>query len=279
MGMEVLGQMMTNTAASESVSEKEVCEKCGENRCMEVTILGRKHIVRKQCRCEREESQKRREEDERKQKQIRLNRLKESSMMDREFKSCTFENFIRNNYNRQIYKMAMRYCENWPKMKEKNIGFMLWGNPGNGKTYIASCIANRLLSQMVPVIAISSIGILSRIKQTYNSFGKEGEVQVIGMLKNASLLILDDLGAENDTQWSREKLYEIVDSRYRQAKPMIVTTNLTPDQLKRKLTSGDGVTRTYDRLIEMCTPVELKGPSRRAEAAADKMEVIRELLK
>ena len=100
----------------------------------------------------------------------------------------------------------------------------------------------------------------------------------MAMLKNASLLILDDLGAENNTEWSKEKIYEIIDSRYRQSKPMIITTNLTKDQLRDKLTSGDGVTRTYDRLIEMCTPIEVKGPSKRVIAASEKMRIIQGLM-
>ncbi|HBG21970.1 MAG TPA: AAA family ATPase, partial [Peptococcaceae bacterium] len=185
-------------------------------------------------KCERELYERQQEEEERKQKQYRLNRLREYSMMDAQFESCTFDKFKVDDWNEKLFKMAMKYCENWPEMKKNNVGFLLYGTPGNGKTFIASCIANHLLTQMIPVIAISTIGILNRIKQTYNSFGKEGEAEILGTFKNASLLILDDLGAENNTEWSKEKIYEIIDSRYRQAMPMIITTNLTKEQLRDK---------------------------------------------
>ena len=73
----------------------------------------------------------------------------------------------------------------------------------------------------------------------------------------------DDLGAENNTAWSKEKLYEIIDSRYRDGKPIIITTNLTTGQLKEKLAGDDGIYRTHDRIIEMCTLIEVKGKPRR----------------
>jgi len=97
-------------------------------------------------------------------------------------------------------------------------------------------------------------------------------------LKNASLLILDDLGAENSTDWAREKIYEIIDSRYRDKKPIIITTNLKLEQLMEKLAGGDRVYRTYDRIIEMCTPVEVKGKARRIETAKAKQKLLKELL-
>lgn len=268
---------MTSTTKLELLSER--CPECGQKKYMELELLGQKRIVRKQCKCEQEEYERAKQEDENKQRQYRLDRLKQYSMMDAHFEQCRFENFEVDKQNEKLYRMALNYCERWSEMKKNNVGFMLYGNPGTGKTYLSFCIANRLLEQLVPVIAISSIGMLSRIKQTYSSYGKEAEADIVLALKNASLLILDDLGAENDTPWVKEKLYEIIDSRYRDGKPMICTTNLTREQLKDKLTGQDGVTRTYDRLVEMCPPIEVVGPSRRIDAASKKMEFIKDLLR
>lgn len=270
-------EQRTNTQALELLSER--CEKCGQKKYMEIEIFGQRRIVRKQCKCEQEEYERRQQEDENKQRQYRLDMLKEYSIMDAHFEQCRFENFEIDKYNEKLYKMALNYCERWPEMKEKNLGFLFYGPPGTGKTYIACCIANYLLERLVPVIVISSIGILNRIKQTYNNYGKEGEVEIINSLRNASLLVLDDLGAEDDRGWAREKIYEIIDNRYRDGKPMICTTNLTKEQLREKLTGEDGVARTYDRLIEMCYPVEVTGPSRRVKTASKKAEIIKDLLK
>lgn len=140
-------------------------------------------------------------------------------------------------------------------------------NPGAGKSYMSFCIANELLSKGIPVIATSSINLINKIYESYRNYGDEGEVEIINQLKNASLLVLDDLGAEHDGRTGKEKqiIYSVIDLRIRANKPTIITTNLTPKQLEAKLTGTDGVTRTYDRIIEACPPIEVTGKSRRIE--------------
>lgn len=245
---------------------------------MEIDFLGQTRIVPVMCTCRQQEYKKRQEEFGVDQKRHRLERLRQYSLMDDHFAECEFKNFEIDDKNKNHYKMAKNYCKRWNEMKAKNMGFMFYGPPGVGKSYLAFCIANELLGQGVPVVVISSIGMLNRIKEIYNSYGKEGEVEVINNLKNASLLVLDDLGAENSTPWAKEKIYEIIDNRYRDGKPMIVTTNLTREQLQNKLTGDDGVNRTYDRLVEMCYPIKITGKSRRAKTAASKTDTIKSLL-
>jgi len=269
---------MMNSIKKLELPSKATCPICGEATTMEIEILGQRRVVPRMCACKREEYRKQEEENENRQKKLRLERLRQYSLMDKRFEEYTFENFRIDEDNRKLYKMAIRYCQRWDEMKRKNVGFLFYGPPGTGKTYLAFCIANELLKREVPVIAMSTIGLLNKIKETYNKYGQESEIDIINIFKNASLLVLDDLGAENDSGWVKEKLYEIIDSRYRDGKPMIVTTNLTLEQLKNKLTGEDGVTRTYDRLIEMCYPVLIQGESKRVRKAREKDNIIRDLL-
>ncbi|OSB05139.1 ATP-binding protein, partial [Clostridium botulinum] len=114
---------------------------------------------------------------------------------------------------------------------------------------------------------------LNRIKETYNTWGKEGEETILKSLSNADLLIIDDLGTEQDTDWAKSKIYNILDSRYRNGLPLIVTTNLPLRELENRYEK-----RTYDRILEMCTPVFNDGKSIRVEKAKEKTQILKELL-
>lgn len=245
-------------------------------------MLGKKMTVSVMCGCQQKEWEKRKEEEIQKEKQIRLDRLRSYSLMDSKFLKCTFNNYELDQNNSTIHKIAVNYCNDWKDMKKEGLGLLMWGTPGTGKSYTSFCIANKLMEGLTPVIAISSIALINKIYESYGKWGDEGEVQIINMLNNADLLVLDDLGAEHESKSGKEKqiLYSIIDTRLRNGKPMIVTTNLTLLQLKDKLTGSDGVARTYDRLIEMCTPIEVKGPSKRVIAARNKQkEVLERLMK
>lgn len=245
---------------------------------MEVEILGEKRIVGKRCKCEQEEYEKRQRLQESKEKQQRLDKLRAYSLMDKKFENCTFENFEINDKNKKMYKIGISYCKRWHEMKARNIGLLFYGGVGIGKTFLSFCVANKLLKNYITVIAISSIGVINRIYESYKKFGSEGEQQIINQLKNAELLIIDDLGAEYKTDKSKQLIYSIVDSRYRDQKPLIITTNLSLGNLKKHL-KIDEIDRTYDRIIEMCIPVEFEGKSRRVDTNKEKTEILKSLLK
>lgn len=180
-----------------------------------------------------------------------------------------------------MYELGIKCVKNFKEMVKKNIGLFIYGKPGNGKTYFAGCIANALLKKYVPVVCVSSIGILERIKDSFNKFGDEGVQNILNCLDNAELLIIDDLGTENNTSWSRSTMYQIIDSRYRKKKPLIVTSNLNIEQLKKRYDtdSEDLIGRTYDRLLnEMCTPIENNWKSIRTIKGREKTKILGEIL-
>lgn len=259
-------------------SKISTCSRCGEQQGILIEILGKERIMPKLCRCQAKALQAYHQQEQNRERQQRLEKLKAYSMMDEQFKHFTFENYKEDEYNSKALQVGLQYCKQWQDMKIQNIGLLLFGPPGTGKSFLSFAIANRLMENLIPVIAISSIGLLNKIKDSYSRWGKEGEVEIINTLKNAALLVLDDLGAENGTEWAKEKLYEIIDSRNRCGKPLIITMNLNREQLKQKLTSSDGVTRTYDRIVEMCIPIELQGPSKRIQAGKEKFQIFRHFM-
>ena len=88
--------------------------------------------------------------------------------------------------------------------------------------------------------------------------------------------ILDDFGMERGTEYGLEQVYNVVDSRYRSRKPLIVTTNLTLEELQNPEDTAHA--RIYDRLTEMCTPVRITGENFRKAKAREKMERLKTLL-
>ncbi|MCT4604902.1 MAG: ATP-binding protein [Marinisporobacter sp.] len=263
-----------------ALNSDDYCPKCKGKKSMMINILGNMRKVPVLCKCEKEKYEKQRMIDENTEKIYKLERLREHSLMDECFKSCTFENWKHDKNSQNMYRIGINYCDRWQEMKKKNMGFTFWGPPGTGKTYLSFCIANRLLQNYVPVIAISTINIINRIYDSYKRYGQQGEVQIINSLKNASLLILDDLGAEYTSKAGKEKqiIYSILDARYRDKKPVIVTTNLNLKQLKEKLRGNDRIDRTYDRLLELAPPIEIKGISKRVAEGKEKTQILKTLL-
>lgn len=194
------------------------------------------------------------EEDEKFLKYIE--KLKLDSLMDNKFKKCTFNNFYKTKENEFYFNFGQLYSRNFEKYKANNNGLLIYGKPGTGKSFLSFCIANYLLDNGVKVIACSISTILEKIRE-YSSFGNNKMTVFNNELKKADLLIIDDLGSENSSEWINSKIYEVIDLRYRSEKPLIVTTNLEPDNLKKKLTNKDGITRTYDRIFEICRPIEM----------------------
>ena len=90
------------------------------------------------------------------------------------------------------------------------------------------------------------------------------------------MLILDDFGMERGTEYGLEQVYNVVDSRYRSQKPLIVTTNLTLEELQHPEDTAHA--RIYDRLLEMCCPVFFTGENIRKSTAQGKMERLKGLM-
>lgn len=106
--------------------------------------------------------------------------------------------------------------------------------------------------------------------------GEERDSAIINRMKRAKLVIFDDLGAERDTEYAIEKVYSIVDARYRQKLPMIFTTNLTLSEMKEE--TDVRYSRIYERIFGSCYPMQFVGNWRRKEANQrfKKMEMLLE---
>ena len=273
---------MQGAIASQSAElelKYKVCEECGESLYLEQIMLGEKRMLRRLCKCERDEYNTKENIEKNKDKQARLESLIKNSLMDSTFNEKTFENWDFSKGNRKMYNLGIRYTEKFSELKAEGVGLLIHGDPGNGKTYLSCCIANRLLQNYIPVICVSVIGLLSRIKETYNKWGSEAEADILRGLGSADLLIIDDLGTETFTDWSRSTIYNIIDSRYRSKLPLIISANIQIDTSKTNGVLADLYgRRTEDRILEMCTPIKNSGASIRLEEAKRKTSFLKSLL-
>ena len=142
---------------------------------------------------------------------------------------------------------------------------------GTGKSYLAGCIANALMEKEIPVYMTNFALILNDLAASF-----ENRNEYISRLCRYPLLILDDFGMERGTEYGLEQVFNVIDSRYRSGKPLIVTTNLTLDDLRNPEDTAHS--RIYDRLLSMCVPVRFTGDNFRQETAQRKMESMKKLI-
>ena len=166
---------------------------------------------------------------------------------------------------------AHRYVEQWQTMRAEKLGLFLWGGVGTGKSFLAGCIANALIEQEVPVHMTNFARILNELNSSFS-----GRNEVVDKLCCYPLLVIDDFGMERGTEYALEQVYNIADSRYRSQKPLIVTTNLTLDEIRHPQDTAHA--RIYDRLLEMCIPISCIGVSLRKENAQEKLERLKLLI-
>jgi len=242
------------------------CESCNTPIEKDIELLGTIRRVGVLCHCRAEELRIYDEKQEFKKRQTHVNRFRVYSLMDERFENSTFERWMHVPDKEFYYELGIRYCDNWGAMSAGNHGFMFHGATGTGKTYLSFAIANRLNQQGISALAISVPKILNLIKDSYDNHGHLGETQIMDAIYDVSLLILDDLGVEYKTGWAYEKLYTIIDTRYRSGKPLIVTTNKSIEDLRKTLTVVDTRTREddpseriFNRILEMCAFEEIGG--------------------
>ena len=248
------------------------CGKCKQPRRAYRTIGGKTRLTTEMCKCELDvrDEEKRREEEAKRME--RASELRRSSLMDEKFKNSTFDTFVETHHNARALKLSKSYCDRFPEMIKKNQGLIFYGGVGTGKTFLAACIANNVIDKCYSVIMTSFVKVLKNL----SPYGGPEEEKYIKRLSEVTLCIIDDLGVESGTDTALSKMYDIIDSRYRSGKPTIFTTNVPFGQMQNA--EDIRYVRIYDRIFEMCYPIQMDGPSWRKKAAAQNFDAMKKLL-
>jgi DNA replication protein DnaC len=160
-------------------------------------------------------------------------------------------------------RAVRRYVQGVGENLDAGRGLWLWGDVGTGKTTLAMLVSKAAIDAGRSVAIYSLPRLLNLLRESLESPG--GLIDLLDRLSAVDLLHIDDLGAENQTDWVLEQLYSIVNARYEAERAIVATTNLKPDELGEHL--GE---RTVSRLVQICgDPITLTGEDRRQQYPVD----------
>ena len=245
--MKKIEKIIQNAAATAGgntknhTSEKEKCpfNQCdGSGWCMD----SENRVYRCKCQVVRE-------------KQARAERLFVAAKIPKRFRNKNLEDFD-TKLQQDAWKIATRYVEKFDELREKDKnGLCFIGPTGTGKSHLAYGILNSLLAKGVPGLCGSVPEIMDQLRNY-----SEGETtERLELLKTLDVVILDDLGAERNSPWVTERLYVIINSRYNEVLPTIITSNHELEELQEL----PGWERITSRIFEMCHLVVVDGPDYR----------------
>lgn len=244
------------------------CGKCHTPKQTTVELDGKTLTVSCLCECRQNEYDAEQERQRAESRVREAERLRRDGMQDMQVRGMTFSND--DSPDTKLSKLARRYVEKFSEMRERGKGLLLYGTVGTGKTFYAACIVNALIDKGVPCLMTN----FSRL--TTALLDADKKMSFLNDLDRYELLVIDDLSAERNTEYVAGTVQMVVDARYTSGKPLIVTTNLTADELIRPAEIRDK--RLFSRLYDMCVPYEVKGGDRRKKALVDTKAEMEELL-
>ena len=198
-------------------------------------------IEYERCNCEKavqfwkkidlEQEEKQRQEKYRKI----INNIYKDNYMKKRLQKYNFENVSDTYEDTFIINQLIKFTDSCIKSEMKN-GLIIYGNIGYEKTYLAACIANKMIENNKIVLMEKGSSIIDKIKESFNKEGLS-EIEIIELYSNVDMLIIDDFGNENLSKWALEKLYKIISNRYDNELPIVITTRYNKEQLIEQLST------------------------------------------
>jgi DNA replication protein DnaC len=168
--------------------------------------------------------------------QARMRRISNlSAFTDKHFDNFEIERPLLTNSERESLMLAHNMAYQFAAVPE---GWLILEGPyGCGKTHLAAAIGNERLAHGDMVLFITVPDLLDHLRSTYGPSSEVGYDEMFDRIRTAQLLILDDLGAENPSQWAGEKLFQLLNYRYSHRLPTVITTNVDLDRIDGRIRS------------------------------------------
>ncbi|MEK6278876.1 MAG: ATP-binding protein [Acidobacteriota bacterium] len=214
----------------------------------------------------------------------------EAARIPPRFRDCSFHNYYPKNESQYFaHSFASRLADEYPATES---GLLFMGPVGVGKTHLAIAVLKDLIEKKgVTCLFYESGSLLKAIQDSYNPVSQTSEMRVLAPVYQAEVLVLDELGASVPTNWVRDTLYQIINTRYNNKRLTIFTTNYLDDA--RVSTAGSDAepkrrSKSFaservqemttleerigiplrSRLYEMCKKVMIEGEDYRKRLAA-----------
>lgn len=239
----------------EKTIQEFTCEGCNEHVVQKELVIpvgprkGEKTIANYGCKCEDIKLARRVIDAEKRTKQKRLQRTFDYySLVNHSLQQATLENYQPTSAELAKAKQAItNYINDFDGTKN----LLLHGTYGTGKSHLSIAVTKKLMEKGYQCLFLSLPKLLTKIKETYNNGGVT-EDELLNMIQQVDLLVLDDIGAEHNTDWVNAKLFEVLDSRA--GKATIYTTNLNSKDLRERINE-----RNFSRMMENTKIIRMNG--------------------
>jgi DNA replication protein DnaC len=188
-------------------------------------------------------------------------RLLEAARIPRRYDECSLQNYYPvkgNGTQLRAFQYAWRLAREYPAVDR---GLVFMGPVGVGKTHLSVAILRSLIEKGINCLFYEFGALLKEIQNSYNPISQTSELKVLEPVFQAEVLVLDELGASKPTDWVRDTMMQIINTRYNDRKLTIFTTNyLDGRRSERDETLEDRIgVRLRSRLYEMCKTVHIEG--------------------
>lgn len=181
-------------------------------------------------------------------------KLLEESNLGERFRGRTFASFDIKR-DKEAFDICSKYARDEKLMVRRRNGLLIAGGYGSGKTHLAAAVSKALTDRGIAVLFGTSVEHFERIREDFDNTGINRH---LAKMKSIPVLVIDDLGKEKKTDWTKQTLFDVVNYRYEHQLPTIFTTNLVDgDDFSALANHVEGA--VWSRMCEMCNNVITKG--------------------